>query len=110
LKPVIRRIEIKPDKLEELKSKLKSDMMSTRRHWLIKKYAGGTCQNCLGIPTIMAIYDVSDPEMQARVIERYCDSCYENSGVKGRIRLTSTNGIDETIAVRDKIISGVEHK
>ncbi len=101
MKPVIRRIEIEPDKLEELKSKLKTEMTSMRKHWLIKKYAGGACLNCLGIPTIMAIYDVSDPEMQARVIERYCDSCYENSGVKGRIRLTSTNGIDECIAEKE---------
>ncbi|MGI0022662.1 MAG: hypothetical protein ACRD9Q_07360, partial [Nitrososphaeraceae archaeon] len=38
-----------------------------------------------------------DVEISAKRIEKYCSNCFEKSG----ILLTATNGIDETMAVRE---------
>jgi len=97
--PIITKIILSEDKMKELTRLLKPKMMSTRREDLIKKYVGGLCSNCGDIPTILVTYDVSDWEMKAQRIERYCDSCFEKN--KDKVQLTATNGIDETIAIRE---------
>jgi len=102
--PIIAKINLSEDKMKELTILLKPKMMEKRRHDLIKKYADGLCCDCLGIPTKIVSYDVSDSEQSARKIEKYCDECFEKIRDRDRdkvqLTLTATNGIDETIAVR----------
>jgi hypothetical protein len=85
MKPVI--TDIDPEKLEQLEAELKTIYTPTfkMKTSLIKKYVG-TCVSCYDIPTKIVTYDVGD----AKVIQRYCPKCF--------VRLTATNGIDETIA------------
>ena len=97
MKPIV--TDIDPEKLHELDALLSTGkygkweytMTSSHRNGLIKKYAGGICQ-CGNVPTKVVSYDISDDDMNARRIERYCNSCFT--------RLRATNGIDETVAVR----------
>ncbi|HJR84995.1 MAG TPA: hypothetical protein VJ772_06455 [Nitrososphaeraceae archaeon] len=100
MKPVV--TDIQTEKIEQLKALLRSGkygkweytMTSTHRNALIKKYLGGLCLGCENVPTKIVSNDISDSEMKAKRIEHYCQSCY--------VKLVATNGIDETIALRDK--------
>jgi len=94
MNPIITPIEIDPKKLEQFEKVLanKSRTKSYRKD-MIRKYIGnGYCHVCEDIPTIKVCYDVSDSEMSAKRVERYCRSCY--------VKLTATNG-DQTIAIRE---------
>lgn len=50
------------------------------------------CLMCDSLGTKLLVFDVSDEELNASRIERYCDKCLT--------RVTATNGIDNTIAVK----------
>jgi ribosomal protein L10 len=100
-KPIITKINLSEDKMKELKTLLdrKGTYGRVYKKNAIKYYLGGVCFNCSDIPTIKVTYDVSDSEMKAQRIERYCDECFEKN--KDKVHLTATNGIDETIAIRE---------
>ena len=97
MKPVVTKIEIEPEELEELET----NMTDIKRKSLIKQYAGGTCLGCDNVPTKLVSYDISDADMNAQLVERYCDNCFKRSGIGEKVLLTSTNGIDKTIAVKE---------
>jgi len=96
-KPTITKINLSEDQMKELTRLLKLEMESTRREDLIKKYVGGLCSVCGDIPTILVTYDVSDLEMKAQKIERYCPNCFE----RDKVKLLDTGQRNETIAIRE---------
>jgi hypothetical protein len=87
--------DIDPKKLEQLRILLETIHTPSfkMKNAIMKKYVG-TCVSCYDIPTKIVTYDVGDADMSAKRVERYCPKCF--------VKLTSTNGIDETIAERDK--------
>ena len=90
--------DIDPEKIQELKAVLDKTHTTTKlRYNIVKRYVG-TCVSCYEIPTKIVTYDVSDADMSAKKIERYCDNCFKRSGIDKQVLLTATNGIDETIA------------
>lgn len=91
MKPIVTKIEIHPDELEELGEY----MTDIKRKGLIKQYAGGLCLGCDEIPTKLVSYDISDEDMSAKRLEGYCDNCFEKC-------IILTNGRDETTAIRDQ--------
>ena len=89
-KPVVKKIDTK--KIEELEVILnKTNVTWRQRDDLIRKYAGGLCV-CNAVPTNIVTWDISDPGIKAKRIERYCDNCI----------VSITNGKDQRLAVRDK--------
>jgi predicted SprT family Zn-dependent metalloprotease len=86
LKPVITDIEIEPEKLEELNKIMNSFYSRNNKNVAMKRIAGGYCCVCGAIPNKLVKYKLEDITR----IEYYCDKCI--------VRLTATNGIDETIA------------
>lgn len=46
------------------------------RKRLIELY-GGVCISCGKWPNYKVTYDVSDPKQQAKLIQRYCQTCFE---------------------------------
>jgi len=64
------KIKINKKKLERLKGKI------TREHWnyLVKKYGDGWCSKCENYATYKVVEDVSDSDIKASRITRYCDS------------------------------------
>ena len=57
------------------------------------------CSICGSIPDKIVKFKSDD----ASIVERYCDSCFERwTEGKDKVRLTATNGKDETIAAREK--------
>ena len=72
--PKIEEINITKKQREELKNRVKEDITTTEsRNRIIKKYAGGVCSICGGMPTRILTYDVDG----ATVIERYCNNCFQ---------------------------------
>jgi len=101
-KPVIQDVIISQEKMDEFNSELESSTSDKNKRGVIKKYPGGTCIYCGIIATKILKFDVGDgDDGDGTLIERYCDKCYLRwvEG-KDKVRLTATNGIDETIAVR----------
>jgi hypothetical protein len=92
MKPII--TEIDPLKIQQVKTALVEYMTKQCRNDVIKKGVGGLCLGCDNIPNKLVSYDVSDEEMSAKRVERYCDNCY--------IKIMATNGIDETVAIREE--------
>ena len=71
-KPLIKPIIVDKEKLEELHHILRTRKLTReRRYDEIKKYVGGVCSVCEGIPTKILSYDMKGAEL----IERYCDEC-----------------------------------
>ena len=72
--PKIEEIKLTKKQRDELKTELKKTITTTEgRNRTIKKYAGGVCSMCGGMPTKIATYDADG----ATVIERYCDKCFQ---------------------------------
>lgn len=69
MKPKIEEIIVN---LDESKILLESTSNKKRQN-LIRKYLGGFCTRCMDIPTKKISYDVGD----AKLIEFYCDLCYQ---------------------------------
>jgi hypothetical protein len=100
-------IEIDEGVVNELKNK--PGISEQHRKYLMRRYSGGggACCICGQFPTKQVSYDISDSDLKAQRIERYCRNCWE----KNKVNLLSTNGKDKTMAVRDdKILSRVEYK
>jgi hypothetical protein len=93
MKPVVTKIEIDKETKEELDAILKLHYKH-RKNTEIRRLVGGTCVVCGEIPSTRVSYEVGDKEQQIQRLEFYCDKCY--------VRLTATNGIDQTYAERDK--------
>jgi hypothetical protein len=73
-KPVIKRIIIDKDKLQDLQDILKNPHVGTdAKSASIKRIAGGFCSLCGGIPTIIVNYNKNG----ANLIEKYCDTCFK---------------------------------
>lgn len=43
---------------------------------------GGTCISCGQWPSYKVSHDVGDELQPAKLVERYCSSCFEKSGIK----------------------------
>lgn len=70
----IKQITMNEDRLEKLLERLKNPHVSdSAKNHLIKKFAGGFCYVCQGIPTKIVSYDVDG----AQLIQKYCDKCFE---------------------------------
>ena len=73
-KPVIEDIVISQEKLAEFNSELKSSSAWNKyKHGIIRKYFGGTCTYCSGIPTKKLKYDLGD----GKLVEWYCAKCFK---------------------------------
>jgi hypothetical protein len=102
MKIKITDIEIDPKELEELN---KTRTSRKQKDALIKKIAGGICVGCTDIPTKIVSYDISDSEIEASLLERYCDKCLEKSGIGITPKVTKlldTSGKNVTYAKREK--------
>jgi len=98
-KPVIENIVIPKEKLAELNKILNSGCSRGGKKQALKNIAGGCCSICGSIPDKIVKFKSDD----ASIVERYCDSCFERwTEGKDQVRLTATNGKDETIAAREK--------
>jgi len=108
MKVTIEDIERSEDELEELQSFYIS---SFRKHYLRNKYGAFTCMVCGQVAVKRVLFDVSDKDQKASRVERYCEKCFKQmQREQNTTLLMATNGKDETVAVRDKFLSGVEHK
>jgi hypothetical protein len=102
MNPII--TDINPETLEKLNTLLSRGsygkrnytMTPTLRKELIKKGIGGLCLCCYEIPTKVVCYDMLDSEINSKLVERFCKSCFS----KCSIILTATNGNDQTMAIR----------
>ena len=93
MKPVVTKIEIDNETKEELNALVNSNKYKHTKYREIRRLVGGLCTVCGEIPSTRVSYQVGDQEQQIERLEFYCDRCY--------VRLTATNGIDSTIAVRE---------
>ena len=67
------RIKISKERLAQLETKLKSPRHTLKaKYETTRRYAGGVCCGCEGIPKKIVQYDVKN----AILIERYCNSCF----------------------------------
>ena len=71
-KPVIEDIVLSKEKMQELKSEVESSIVRQGR--IIRRYVGGNCTYCAGIPSKKVSYDVGDG---ASKIEYYCNDCFQ---------------------------------
>jgi hypothetical protein len=94
LNPVITKVKIDEETKEELDAILNSSKYKATRNRDIRKLIGGVCTVCGEIPSSRVAYQVGDQEQQIERLEFYCDDHFTN--------LVATNGIDETVALRDK--------
>lgn len=112
-KPIIEDIIISPEKIAEFESKLNPQprtryasipLSGSSRLTLIKQYFS-ICSICADIATKRIKYDAGDG---AKVVETYCEKCYQRLTTQEPIRvdkdnkviLTASNGIDEIIAIK----------
>jgi hypothetical protein len=92
MKSTIEDVIISQEDLAELNKMLNSATSTHQKTQYMNKIAGGHCSICGNVPSKKVSYDISDSEIEAKLVERYCDKCI--------VRLTATNG-DQTIAVKD---------
>jgi hypothetical protein len=60
--------------MEKLKSRLNSGKLGYRTKYNdIKKYAGGVCMICEGIPTRLVCYNMEGVQL----VQRYCNECFK---------------------------------
>ncbi len=97
-KPVIEDILLTEEQETELRLVLNSPYAARSKIQAIRKIAGGNCCECGSVPVKRVGVDISDSDGEGILIEYYCGKCYE----KWFTKLRSTNGKDETIAVRGK--------
>ena len=86
-KPMIEDIVISKEKLNELNSELGRKSTHTKPA-IVRKYCGGTCTYCGEIPTKKLKYDVGDGD---KLVEFYCDPCYQKHGSELGKRLQNIN-------------------
>lgn len=74
----IRELKIPEEDLKQVKEIMSSAYTSPYRRRELSKSIVGTslCCVCYGIPSVELIYDVSDHDLKATKVERYCDSCF----------------------------------
>lgn len=71
--PKVSDIRINKERLKQLESKLKSPRFTSKiKYETTRKYPGGVCCSCEGVPKKLVEYDVGN----AKLIERYCDDCF----------------------------------
>lgn len=73
----LRELKIPEENLKQLKETMSSGFSSPYRRRELGKQILGTslCSLCSGIPSVELTYDVSDKDLKATKVERYCDSC-----------------------------------
>ena len=69
MKPTIEDIKID---MELLQSELKSKS-EKYRNFIVRKYCGGYCNRCSGIPSKRVSYNIGG----AQLVEFYCDNCFQ---------------------------------
>jgi hypothetical protein len=93
---IVEDVIIKPSEVEELKEMANATCKAWNNRGRLRKRIGGVCVICGDLPSKKLTYQESDEEQVAVRLEFYCQKCYD--------RLTTvraTNGIDESMAVRD---------
>jgi len=112
--PIIEEIVISPEKLAAYELKLKGNpnspiqISSKGKNTIAKEMLGGVCSVCAKPPAKKVIYDAG---AGAKLVERYCDKCFQRwvttqeeepilQTREDKVYLTSTNGIDQTLAIR----------
>ena len=85
-KPVIEDVNTSEETLAALNSKLSTSHVD--QHRIIRNYVGGCCGSCRGIPTKKVIYDVNDGD---KLVEFYCDTCFEKDKSELDKRLQNIN-------------------
>ena len=85
-KPVIEDIITSKETLAALDSKLKRSYVD--KHRIIRNFIGGSCGSCGGIPNKKVIYDVGDGD---KLVEFYCDTCYQKHKSELNKRLQNIN-------------------
>ena len=87
MKPIIQDIIISDEKLNELNTELRQKSIHTKPA-TIRKYCGRTCTYCGEIPIKKLKYDVGDGD---KLVEFYCDSCYQKHKTELNNRLQNIN-------------------
>ena len=85
-KHVIEEVITSEETLAALDFKLKKSYVD--KHRIIRNYIGGCCASCRGIPSRKVIYDVGDGN---KLVEFYCDPCFEKDKSKLDKRLQNIN-------------------
>ena len=85
-KPVIEELIISQETMGALNLKLKRSFVDPHR--IIRNYIGGNCATCRGIPSRKVSYDVGDGN---KLVEFYCDPCFEKDKSQFDKRLQNIN-------------------
>ena len=104
----IENIEISPERLAEYQERLKGhprspiQISNKGRIALAKEFLDGACSICAEPPSKIVKYDAG---AGAKVLERYCQSCFEKQDFEKQelnkeIKLLDTGQRNETIAIK----------
>jgi hypothetical protein len=76
--PATKTVRKKDGRTYEITTKKRFTLLMRRER--LKKIYGGNCM-CDQYCTVKVIYDVGDEKQKATLLQKYCDSCFEKSGI-----------------------------
>ncbi len=98
MNPIIEDLCIKPEQLLELNEILNSTTNMATKKAAMMRIVGRGCVICGNLPTKIIKYKLEDITR----VERYCFQHFQTWLEDEEVILKATNGIDQTIAQREK--------